>query len=52
MSQIPEFLKTDARSTFGRNIPWKMIDFFRAKNGFKKMYFKSNQILVLILNWN
>ena len=36
MSQIPEFLKTTARSTFRRNIPWKISDFFRTKNGFKK----------------
>ena len=35
-SQIPKFLKTAARYTFGKNIPWKMSDFFRTKNGFKK----------------
>ena len=35
-SQIPEFLKIAVRSTFGKNIPWKMSDFFRTKNDFKK----------------
>ena len=32
----PEFLKTAARSTFGGNIPWKMSNFCRTKDGFKK----------------
>ena len=35
-SQIPVFLKIVARGTFGRNIPRKMSDFFRTKNGIKK----------------
>ena len=33
---LTEFLKIAAKSAFGRNIPWKMIDFFRRDNGFKK----------------
>ena len=30
-SQILEFLKTAARSIFGRDIPWKISDFFQNK---------------------
>ena len=48
-SQIPEFLKTATRSTFGRDIPWKMSDFFRTKNGFKKCILSQ---IELIRHWN
>ena len=48
-SQIPEFLKTVARGTLGRNIPWKMREFFRTKNGFKKCILSQVE---LIRHWN
>ena len=48
-SQIPEFLKPAARSTFGRNIPWKMSGFFRTKTGFKKCILSQ---IKLIRHWN
>ena len=48
-SQIPEFLKIAAKSTFGRNIPWKIIDFFRRENGFKKCILSE---IGLIRHWN
>ena len=48
-SQIPEFLDTAARSTFGRNIQWKMSDFFRTKSGFKKCILSH---IELIKHWN
>ena len=61
-SHIPEFSKTAASSTFGRNILWKMSDFFRTKNGFKKVKLielirheikrQTSLLLALILNWN
>ena len=47
--QIPEVLKTAAGSTFGGNIPWKMNDFFRTKNGFKKCILSQ---IELIRHWN
>ena len=48
-SQMPEFLKTAARSTFERNNPWKMRAFFRTKNGFKKYILSQTK---LIRHWN
>ena len=47
-SQIPEFLKT-TRSTFGRDIPWKVSDFFRTKNDLKKCIWSQ---VKLIRHWN
>ena len=48
-SQITKSLKTAARSTFARNIPWKVRDFFRTKNGFKKCILSQ---IKLIRHWN
>ena len=48
-SQIPEFLDTAARSTFERDIQWKMSDFFRTKSGFKKCILSQ---IELIKHWN
>ena len=48
-SQIPEFLDTAARSTFERDIQWKMSDFFRTKSGFKKCILCQ---IELIKHWN
>ena len=48
-SQIPDFSKTTTRSTFGRNIPWKISDFFTTKNGFEKCILRQ---IELIRHWN
>ena len=44
-----EFLKTADRSTFGRNISWKVGDFFRTKHSFKKCILSQ---IELIRHWN
>ena len=50
-SQIPEFLKTVTRSTFERNIPWKMSGFFRTKNGFKQCILSQIELITTCLTF-